>query len=641
MLFNLWATPMKPLGHILLCTDDADNGGVAQYNHAILRALVARGHRVTGAQPPVDSPLVHDQAALGVRNHWLHEPPDALRIFSDARPDLIVFSNSCPVANFPAKEAAMLLGLPFVIVENFADVFLADRFADLLDGLARHYQAARAVIAVSHENHGLLCRHFRLPVNKGQVIYYGRPARYFRARNPSARQRLRTEIGVAPETVLCFTAARLDPIKGYALQLAAIDRLRETPAWRAITFAWAGEGRQREELSAANRERGIQNQVRLLGHRWDTEDWLDAADIFVLPSFAEGMPLAVMEAMAKGLPVVASGVSGIPEQLGRTGKLLPDPRVDPQSAIETLAETIALWAQDADLRRRIGSDCRQRAEALFREERMVERTLAVIDRALLPSGDYVSSGLEIVRPDECFPQMTKAEPRNHPWPYLRRHVPHNWYVDRRWPTIGWLSRDEASLLYNNARQFAGKPALEIGCFCGWSTCHLALAGLDLDVIDPILSRTDFAEMVRGCLRTAGVHKRVRLHGGESPATVEQLAGASGRGWSLIFIDGDHSGDAPRRDAEVCARYAADDAMILFHDLASPDVARGLAFYRDNGWQTLVYQTMQIMGVAYRGNVRPVPHRPDPNVAWSLPEHLQGLAVSGCPDPAIAGLAVSL
>jgi hypothetical protein len=162
----------------------------------------------------------------------------------------------------------------------------------------------------------------------------------------------------------------------------------------------------------------------------------------------------------------------------------------------------------------------------------------------------------------------------------------------------------------------------------------------LDVIDPILSRTEFAEMVRSCLRAAGVDQRVRLHGGESPAMVEELARQSSRNWSLMFIDGDHSVDAPRRDAEVCARYAAADAMILFHDLVSPDVARGLMFFRDNGWQTLVYQTMQIMGVAYRGNVRPVHHRPDPNVAWSLPEHLQRFPVSGCPDPVIAGLAVS-
>jgi glycosyltransferase involved in cell wall biosynthesis len=631
---------MKPLGQVLLCTDDADNGGVAQYNHAILRALAARGDQVTAAQPRADSPLIRDQAARGMRHEWLNEPLDALRVFRDSRPDLVILSNSCPVANFAAMEAAIQLGLSFMIVENFADVFLADRFADLLDGLARHYQAARAVIAVSHENHELLCRHFRLPVNKGQVVYYGRPALYFHQPNPSTRQRLRAEIGVAPDSVLCFTAARLDPIKGYALQLAAIDRLRATPAWQSVVFAWAGEGRQREELSAAIHERGIRGQVRLLGHRWDTEDWLDAADIFVLPSFAEGMPLAVMEAMAKGLPIVASGVSGIPEQLGATGRLLPDPKVDFESAVEALADTIALWSQNAELRRRIGSECRQRAEALFREERMVEQTLGVIDRALLPAGDYVSSGLKIVRPDSCFPEMTTADPRNHPWPYLRRNVPHNWYVDRRWPTIGWLSRDEAILLYNNARQFAGKPALEIGCFCGWSTCHLALAGLDLDVIDPILSRSDFAQMVRNCLHAAGVGERVRLHGGESPAMVEQLARQSGHRWSLIFIDGDHSGDAPRRDAEVCARYAADDAMTVFHDLVSPDVASGLAFCRDKGWQTLTYQTMQIMGVAYRGNVKPMPHHPDPNVAWSLPEHLQRFPVSGCPDPVIAGLAVS-
>lgn len=200
---------------------------------------------------------------------------------------------------------------------------------------------------------------------------------------------------------------------------------------------------------------------------------------------------------------------------------------------------------------------------------------------------------------------------------------HNWYVDARWPDIGWLGRDEAHLLLHNARQFRGRPALEIGCFCGWSTCHLALAGVRLDAVDPLLARPEFLGTVRASLQAAGVLDRVNLVPGASPAAVEQLAAREGRRWSLLFINGDHGGTAPLADAQVCARFAAEEAMVVFHDLACPEVARGLAWLRGQGWQVLVYQTLQLMGVAWRGDVRPVAHQPDPGVPWSLPEHLRG------------------
>src|SRR5262245_54806187 len=108
-----------------------------------------------------------------------------------------------------------------------------------------------------------------------------------------------------------------------------------------------------------------------------------------------------------------------------------------------------------------------------------------------PSGewDYVSPGLVSIYPDCCFPNLALGHKRQCAWPHLRRDIPHNWYVDRREPLIGFLNRDEAHILYNTALRFSGKPALEIGCWLGWSTCHLALAGVSLDVIDPLLGQS--------------------------------------------------------------------------------------------------------------------------------------------------------
>lgn len=245
-----------------------------------------------------------------------------------------------------------------------------------------------------------------------------------------------------------------------------------------------------------------------------------------------------------------------------------------------------------------------------------------------PRGDYVSPNFSAINPDDCFPNRILGKPSHSRWFYLRRNIPHNWYVDQRQPDVGFVNRDEAHILYNTALKFRGKPALEIGCWMGWSACHLALGGVKLDVIDPLLSTELFYQSVTESLGSAGVAESVTLIPGHSPEQVEELANQYPRQWSLIFIDGYHEAPAPLQDAQICERFAAADALILFHDLASPDVAQGLDYLKHRGWQTMIYQTAQIMGVAWRGDVEPVHHQPDPDVSWHLPPHLHNHPVSG-------------
>jgi predicted O-methyltransferase YrrM len=256
----------------------------------------------------------------------------------------------------------------------------------------------------------------------------------------------------------------------------------------------------------------------------------------------------------------------------------------------------------------------------------------ITNNTLLPAGDYVSPGLKVILPDAYFPNMIVGDTQTCSWPYLRREIKHNWYVDRRANSVGFLSRDEAHILYNTALQFKGKKALEIGCWLGWSACHLALAGVELDVVDPLLEREDIRQSVidsiQGALNASGVQTSVTLVPGYSPQRVEELANQFNRKWSLIFIDGEHENEGPLNDAIACEKLAEEDAIILFHDLAAPAVAQGLDYLKQRGWQTVVYQTMQIMGAAWRGNVEPVKHRPDPNISWQLPAHLQDYSVSG-------------
>jgi glycosyltransferase involved in cell wall biosynthesis len=243
--------------------------------------------------------------------------------------------------------------------------------------------------------------------------------------------------------------------------------------------------------------------------------------------------------------------------------------------------------------------------------------------------DYVSPGLKVVAPDRCFPRMRSGDRWSHPWKYLRREVPHIWYADERFPLMGFMNRDEATLLHNIALQFKGKAVLEIGSWLGWSTCHIALAGVDVDVIDPAHADPELRAIVEESLARCGVSGRVSLTAGRSPEDVHTLAATLGRKWSLFVVDGDHEDPAPLRDTAACLPYADEQCAFVFHDLASPSVAAALRFLEGQGFNVLVYQTAQIMGLAWRGDdISPVPHVPDPDVAWQLPHHLVGLPVSG-------------
>ena len=155
----------------------------------------------------------------------------------------------------------------------------------------------------------------------------------------------------------------------------------------------------------------------------------------------------------------------------------------------------------------------------------------------------------------------------------------------------------------------------------WSACHLALAGLLLDVVDPVLRDQGFLNAVRASLDAVGVLGSVNLIPGSSEevsrlwrepgARSGAVAGVAPRKWSFVFIDGDHEAPSPLRDAQICESLLEDDALVRLHDLAAPAAAEGLSAFRSRGWQTLIYQPTQIMGVAWRGNVQPVKHRPDP------------------------------
>jgi predicted O-methyltransferase YrrM len=244
--------------------------------------------------------------------------------------------------------------------------------------------------------------------------------------------------------------------------------------------------------------------------------------------------------------------------------------------------------------------------------------------------DYVADNLQTPRLDRLFPNMAEFDRSVTSWPWLRRNIDHPYRADRRNPIVGFINRDEASILYASARLFAGRAGLEIGAWRGWSTAHLIASGLgSLHVVEPLLADPEWRQEFVAVVGGAGGAETTILVPEPSPEAIVRL-GASGARWSFAFIDGDHDGEAPTRDALASMPYLEPTAMVLFHDLVSPHVARGLRAFEAAGWRIMAYQTAQMVGVAWRGDVAPVAHAPDPLQDWSVPDHLSGIPIAGAP-----------
>lgn len=199
-----------------------------------------------------------------------------------------------------------------------------------------------------------------------------------RARIPQTEiLHLKHGLGLRPTDRIITSVGRLSAEKGHATLIAAYRVLRKKLGSQDLRLVLVGDGGEVNSLKAAAQDLG--ESVVFTGHVDDPWPYYCLSDVFVLPSYSEGSPLALFEAMSAGLPIVASAVGGIPETLSEgTSALLV-----PAGAVGELACALDRVLCDSDLAGRLGQGAREVAQ-LFTPERYIRDRISIYE-SLLPN----------------------------------------------------------------------------------------------------------------------------------------------------------------------------------------------------------------------------------------------------------------
>ena len=194
------------------------------------------------------------------------------------------------------------------------------------------------------------------------------------------RRQARAALGIGDEAVVVGTAARLDPVKDLPALVEAVAQVRRSSA--PVRLVIVGDGPERAAVEHVAADHGMSDSLCLTGYRADVRDLLAGFDVYANSSISEGISLTILEGMAAGLPVVATGVGGTPEVVidGETGVLVP------ARAPTALAQALTGLVHSPERRSQLGRAGRARVVASFAIERMVEDYAREYDQ-LLGRGD--------------------------------------------------------------------------------------------------------------------------------------------------------------------------------------------------------------------------------------------------------------
>ena len=323
---------------VLIVMTAREVGGAELYVERLTRTLSSRCHFtiVLPTHPHVEAlaqRLAGHTQVIRLAIEDQQRLPTAVReVRALARRADVVHLNS----NHPGSRLGILFGFalaragaPLVCVEQrvslMNDIIVPKALHPFLPHLFRwSRRAAARVIAVSKQNAELLTSYYGLHPDKITIVHNGIDLPDFKESDiAQARAALRAELGLPKHAVVILTLARLAPNKGHRYLVEAMPQVLHMHP--NIHFLFAGEHDQAEPVLAQISALGLGSHVHLLGFRSDTQQLLAASDFFALPSLAEGFSLALVEALAAGLPTVATDVGGASEviQPGQGGILVP------------------------------------------------------------------------------------------------------------------------------------------------------------------------------------------------------------------------------------------------------------------------------------------------------------------------------
>ena len=359
-LLNLmrWLSPAR-YEMSLVCPDTA--GG---------RQLMARAARLGATVHPLTVRDRRDQASIDRLHHILTN--EGITIFHsqvgiswEGMLGLRVAHRAGVPIRVVTEHLPYLLTHPGQVAEHRATTHLADRVITVSEGsrqtfLARGYPAEQFVC-----------------IHNGIELPPERPL--------GEARRLRAELGLCASAPLLLTVARMTSQKGHSTLLQAAPKV--LAHYPQACLAWVGDGPERPQLEAQARALGLAENIRFLGQRDDVPALLGAADLFVLPSRFEGHPLAALEALGSGLPVVGTRVCGLDEAVshGETGLLVEPDRPD------ELAAAILELLGNSELRRRMGHAGRRQVAQRFTARAMARATTELYEQLLAEKADAQGS----------------------------------------------------------------------------------------------------------------------------------------------------------------------------------------------------------------------------------------------------------
>ena len=250
------------------------------------------------------------------------------RILRKLKPDIVHTHTS--KAGILGRLAAWMAGVPIIIHTPHGHVF----YGHFGRSLSRIFlQMERLLGRITHHQIALTpeeCNDYlRLRVSKPSnttVIHSGIDLHRF-IEKAKQRTRKREELGIPPHALVIGYVGWLIPIKGVTYLISAMAKVAEKYPESLLVLVGKGDDKGEEEFKLKEQveKTGLEDKVRFLGWRSDVDEVMGCFDIFVLPSLNEGMGRVLVEAMAAGLPIVASRVGGIPDLVkdGKNGLLVP------------------------------------------------------------------------------------------------------------------------------------------------------------------------------------------------------------------------------------------------------------------------------------------------------------------------------